>query len=1084
MMNKQCYGWVYSAVRGMWVVVGEHVKRPRGLHGGSAVTTTSANTASITSLWLVAVFVSSSAHAQIIPNRAAPTSQQPIVINAANGVPIVNIQTPGSRGLSHNRYSQLDVNPQGLILNNAQNSAQTQLAGWVVGNAMVAGRPAKIILNEVNATNPSQLLGTIEVAGNRAQVIVANASGITCNGCGFINAARATLTTGEPRINSLGSLEGYRVTGGQIAIEGLGMDTSKVPYADIIARAAQINAGLWAQYLRVTLGTNEVNAQNTLATPIVATTAEVHPTAANASTPKPERPSFALDVAALGGMYANKIYLIGTEAGLGVRNAGVISANDLAGVGEIIVLANGRLENRSRIYGDHIALQATSLVNANPNPDQAAPVIAARERLDIGAQHISNKEHALLLSLGDMAIGGELDSDHHAAGHASLIENASATIEAQGNIRIAAAEMRNSNEHFSTEIVEASRQDIVEYQGAGAPERYLAGTPEVYVYKQEIYKLHTPVKNYETWSRYKYQRTTEESRISETDPATIIAGGDIQLTGESLVNDKSQIIAGGKLNAQVTNLVNHDAEGVRTVEERGTVTSHWRDHQSGRDDTGSRTVAYAPAKSRFGIALNTVAYEDSARDRYDQLSNASKGNNALFRPAPNPNSTTVIETDPAFTNHRQWLSSAYLLAQLAVDPTTVQKRLGDGFYEQRLVREQVAQLTGRRFLEGYANDEEQYQALLNNAVSVASTLQLRPGVALSAEQVAALTSDIVWLVEKDITLTNGEHARALVPQLYARLREGDINSNGALLSGREVNLTTAENLTNSGQITAEKNLALSGNNVRNMGGQISARTVAVSATNDIDNMGGQVQTQDALVLHAGRDINVVSTTSTDANAMSRRTNVNRVASLSVTGAEGSTSTENNPTGGAGVLVAVAGRDMNLNAAAIVNSAKPSSASSAYSAESPTSSNTTTLIAGNDIHLGVVTQDSANHIVWDKKNQRRDSQRTDVGTQIHTQGDIHIAAGHDANVKAATVHSDQGAVSIQAVRNVVVAAVYATSWWLQAKASAMWMKFMNTPSTAWSPPPHVASAMYYTRAPLKPLLSQAISSICMLAMMHG
>ncbi len=152
----------------------------------------------------------------------------------------------------------------------------------------------------------------------------------------------------------------------------------------------------------------------------------------------------------------------------------------------------------------------------------------------------------------------------------------------------------------------------------------------------------------------------------------------------------------------------------------------------------------------------------------------------------------------------------------------------------------MAQLTGRRFLEGYANDEEQYQALLKNAVSVATTLQLRPGVALSAEQVAALTSDIVWLVEKDITLTNGEHTRALVPQLYARLREGDINSNGALQSGREVKLTTAENLTNSGQITAGKNLDLSGNDARNLGGQISARTVAVSATNDIDIIGDQV----------------------------------------------------------------------------------------------------------------------------------------------------------------------------------------------------------------------------------------------------
>lgn len=38
----------------------------------------------------------------------------------------------------------------------------------------------------------------IEVAGDKAQVIVANASGITCNNCGFINTDRVTLTTGKP----------------------------------------------------------------------------------------------------------------------------------------------------------------------------------------------------------------------------------------------------------------------------------------------------------------------------------------------------------------------------------------------------------------------------------------------------------------------------------------------------------------------------------------------------------------------------------------------------------------------------------------------------------------------------------------------------------------------------------------------------------------------------------------------------------------------------------------------------------------------------------------------------------------------
>ena len=128
------------------------------------------------------------------------------------------------------------------------------------------------------------------------------------------------------------------------------------------------------------------------------------------------------------------------------------------------------------------------------------------------------------------------------------------------------------------------------------------------------------------------------------------------------------------------------------------------------------------------------------------------------------------------------------------------------------MREQVAQLTGRRFLESYASDEAQYQALLNNAATVATTFQLRPGVALTADQVKALTSDIVWLVEKDITLPNGEHTRALVPELYAKVRPGDLQANGALLSGRDVTLTTTHNLPTSGQTIAGKSIAVPGNN--------------------------------------------------------------------------------------------------------------------------------------------------------------------------------------------------------------------------------------------------------------------------------
>ena len=97
---------------------------------------------------------------------------------APNGVNIVNIANPNARGLSHNSYRKFNVNKSGLILNNAsQNVVKTQLGGQIVGNSQLSA-PAKVILNEVTSTNPSILKGFTEVAGKRADVVIANPNGI------------------------------------------------------------------------------------------------------------------------------------------------------------------------------------------------------------------------------------------------------------------------------------------------------------------------------------------------------------------------------------------------------------------------------------------------------------------------------------------------------------------------------------------------------------------------------------------------------------------------------------------------------------------------------------------------------------------------------------------------------------------------------------------------------------------------------------------------------------------------------------------------------------------------------------------
>ncbi|MGE8657767.1 MAG: hemagglutinin repeat-containing protein [Achromobacter sp.] len=249
--------------------------------------------------------------AQTLPirvDRSAPGARP--AVGVSHGVPVINIAPPSAGGVSNNRYTQFNVGPSGVVLNNSGGASQTQLAGPVAGNSMLGNRHAGTILNQVTAPNPSQLLGTLEVAGNRASVIVANPAGITCNGCGFLNADRATLTTGTPRVGPDGGI-GFDVAAGRLGIEGQGLNGMNLSQVDLIARTLEINAGIWANRLNVTAGASRVDYGSG---------------AVSAQVGDGPAPAVALDTAALGGMYANSIRLIGTEAGVGVNIGGNLAA--------------------------------------------------------------------------------------------------------------------------------------------------------------------------------------------------------------------------------------------------------------------------------------------------------------------------------------------------------------------------------------------------------------------------------------------------------------------------------------------------------------------------------------------------------------------------------------------------------------------------------------------------------------------------------------------------------------------------------------------------------------------------------------
>ncbi|GLC91835.1 hypothetical protein Tamer19_12430 [Cupriavidus sp. TA19] len=192
---------------------------------------------------------------------------------------------------------------------------------------------ASVIVNQVTAPNPSQLLGMQEVAGSRATVILANPAGINCSGCGVINADRFTLSTGRPVFGADGNLAGFDVRAGHIAIDGQGLSSPQAQ-VDLLARSISINAELWTKHLNAVTGANQVDYQSLNAT------AQVGSGAA---------PQFALDASAVGSMFANgAIRLIGTEKGLGFNLGGVVGARGgditVDNNGDVRVLASGRVQ--------------------------------------------------------------------------------------------------------------------------------------------------------------------------------------------------------------------------------------------------------------------------------------------------------------------------------------------------------------------------------------------------------------------------------------------------------------------------------------------------------------------------------------------------------------------------------------------------------------------------------------------------------------------------------------------------------------------------------------------------------------------
>ncbi|WP_391528553.1 hemagglutinin repeat-containing protein [Photorhabdus akhurstii] len=813
--------------------------------------------------------------------------------------------------------------------------------------------------------------------------------------------------------------------------------------------------------------------------------------------------------------------------------------------------ANKVLDNTGtgRIYGDQIALKSGTLNNTAK--DGKAAVIAARDRLDIGTGTLNNSDHALIYSVGDMRIGGQLDENLTATSQAGMLDNNAATIDAGGNLRIDAAIIKNTNKGLVTQIVETEKSQHHEAVLSGHTTRYdWSQVDTSYRNRYGIRDAIMPDGSRDNeFYEYQYTRTVTETQIKESDPGKILAGGNMTINSTMLTNNDSQIVAGGILGGDIDELHNNATKGERITADAGSEIRWYpkkkkRRLRKSKRSQGKDWSDYRPAPIVETIDLKALAWQGNTRpnstgitigDRQtSRVQSAPTGINLTSRMAeagevtftnatinaitlpnrdiptdrpllsptaqqteqilssstvalpnrdalpehptlpstsqqteqilssgtvalPNrdeltehpvlppvqqtervlppatvtlPNSVTLderplvlptgqqfelalpsdtvqgqsieplirivapdtrlpdnslfvvqpgsdshylVETDPKFTQYKKWLGTDYMQQQLTLDPTLAHKRLGDGFYEQRLVREQITQLTGQRYLAGHNNDETQFKALMEAGVAFSKRQQLTPGIALSPSQMALLTSDIIWLTNRTVTLADGTKQTVTVPQVYARVNKGDLTGNGALLSGKNMTINSRGDITNSGAISGREITKLTANNLTNSG-FIQSGKVDLTTRQDITNLGGQIRGHDHVSARANRDI--ISTSTLRGEGADRW--LDRQAGIYVQNDNGAVSLK-------------ALNNIRLTASEVDNAGKDSQ---------------TEITAGLDLTLDTLRTHRTENSDWGSDNYRHLTQQHDVGSQISTAGNLALRAGNNLNATAANMNAGQ------------------------------------------------------------------------------
>ncbi|MDO4643628.1 MAG: filamentous hemagglutinin N-terminal domain-containing protein, partial [Cardiobacteriaceae bacterium] len=353
----------------------------------------------------------------------------------ASGIEQLDIATPNAKGLSYNSLLELQVSEQGLILNNNPHVvADTQIAGLVARNRNLdRSGSANLIVTEITGKNRTNINGYVEVAGDRADIVMANRNGITVNGGGFLNSGRVTLTSGKLNMAD-GELKSIDVESGNVRIGEKGIDALSLTDLELVAKTVDIDGiikGSTDTKVRISAGGQTYEYR----------TKEVTSKGKTYS-------GIAVDGKSAGSMYAGKIDIISNDKGAGVNTKG-----DLVSIDDVTITASGDVTTHKAHSEKRVVYRTPRKVRITKQVTAGEKVVvrAKKTEVDVNAQVITGY---LKKSLGEDAFEAKSDE-----------VNIYGKIEANGKVLIDGKAVRNAGEISATDKVAVNGQTLDNTKG-------------------------------------------------------------------------------------------------------------------------------------------------------------------------------------------------------------------------------------------------------------------------------------------------------------------------------------------------------------------------------------------------------------------------------------------------------------------------------------------------------------------------------------------------------------------------------------------------------------------------------------------